>query len=78
VQRRVLWETYETHKDSLCVQNVELFNFELGGTYENHRPLKGWYKWIGVVVVIIIIICFCQIYVGHLNYIRETNRVYGI
>ena len=34
-------EIHTKHMNTLCGQNVELLNVKPGGTYSNHRALKG-------------------------------------
>jgi hypothetical protein len=37
-------EIHTKHINTLCGQNVELLNVKPGGTYSNHRALKGLMK----------------------------------
>jgi hypothetical protein len=37
----VCCENHMEHTNTLCVQNVELFNVKVDGTYNNHCVLKG-------------------------------------
>jgi hypothetical protein len=35
-------DPHKTHKYAVCVQNVEFLDIITGGTYSNHRALKGY------------------------------------
>jgi len=37
----ICFEIHTEHTNTLCRQNVDIFNFKTGGTYRNHAALEG-------------------------------------